>query len=74
MFRKYLKYFALLVPAIFIFACAGETEIVEVIKEVPVEKEVIKEVEVEKIIIEEKEGKEEVIEEEKEERIDHNQS
>ena len=46
----------------FVIACGGTTtetivekEIVEVIKEVPVEKEVIKEVEVEKVVVEEKE-------------------
>jgi len=35
---------ALLTLTLATIACAGETEIVEVIKEVPVEKEVIKEV------------------------------
>ena len=46
----------------FVIACGGTTtetivekEIVEVVKEVPVEKEVIKEVEVEKVVVEEKE-------------------
>ncbi len=47
----------------FVIACGGgtttetiiEEKIVEVVKEVPVEKEVIKEVQVEKVVIEEKE-------------------
>ncbi len=47
---------------VFFFACgSAETEVVEVIKEVPVEKEIIKEVEVEKIVVEEKEVVKEVI-------------
>ena len=47
---------------VFVFACgSAETEVVEVIKEVPVEKEIIKEVEVEKIVVEEKEVVKEVI-------------
>ena len=52
-----LKSLLISFSAIFVFACgSAETEVVEVIKEVPVEKEVIKEVEVEKVIIEEKAG------------------
>ena len=60
---NYLKLFLLTILITLFAACAGETEtvtiveekVVEVVKEVPVEKEVIKEVEVKVVEIQEKE-------------------